>query len=131
MSEPRERRPWGMLLLILAAAAGMGLSIYNFLANEGINHTAGAAGMIGTTAIMALAGFAIARRRFGPTWLRGIILLLVLLDILVTGVAGWFLETWLLMAFMFVALVGWFLHVLFGPRRPGRAKKQVRVEVAA
>lgn len=130
MTETGERRPYGMLLLILAGAAGIGLSIYNYLANEGINHTAGAAGMIGTTAALAVGGLLIANLRFGPGWLRVIVLLLLLLDILVTGIAGWFLETWLLMAFMFVALVGWLLHVVLGPRWPRRMNKPVHAEVA-
>ncbi len=117
MKDVNARPAWGALLLALAAVAGTALSIYNYLGNEGINHTQGAASMIGSTAIMVVAAFAIARVRGIPVWLRTIILILILLDILATGIAGWFLETWLLMAFMAVALLGWFLHVLFGPAR--------------
>ena len=119
-SKHAVRWPYGMTLVILAAAAGTGLSINNYLATQGISHTAGAAGMIGTCAIMTLVAICIARAGFGPRWFRAIVLLLMLLDALVTGIAGWFLETQLLMAFMGLVLLGLFLHVVAGPRRPPR-----------
>jgi hypothetical protein len=38
-----------------------------------------------------------------------------LIDIVATAIAAWFLELWVLVAFMAVALVGWLAHVAFGP----------------
>ncbi len=104
-------------MLALAAAAGTALSIYAFFLSAGISHTQGIASLIGSNAIMVVAALAIATAPGIPRLLRGIILFLLLIDILATGIAAWFLESWVMMAFMAVALLGWFLHLLFGPRR--------------
>lgn len=117
MSGTQKRPAYGAWLLALAAAAGTFLSIYNYLANEGIRHTDGALAVVFSCLVMAIAAGLIARTGLLPRWLRAVLLLALLLDVFATGVAGWFLETWLLMAFMAVALLGWLLHVFFGPRR--------------
>jgi hypothetical protein len=103
------------LLLALAAAAGTAQAIYAFIASEGVNHTQGVAAVIGSDAIMLIAALLIAGVPGMPRFLRGIILLLLLIDIVATAIAGWFLELWVLVAFMVVALVGWLAHVAFGP----------------
>ena len=115
MATHTARRPHGLLLLALAAIAGTALSIWNYYEDIGINHTDGVLVVLATTVIMWIAALIVAQARSMWAWLRGIILLLLLIDIFGTGVAGWFLETWLLLAFMAVALLGWVMHVLFGP----------------
>jgi len=117
MSGAQTRPAYGAWLLALAAAAGTGLSIYNYFANQGIRYTAGALAVICSCLVMAVAACLIARTGLLPRWLRAVLLLALLLDVFATGVAAWFLESWLLMAFMAVALLGWLLHVFFGPRR--------------
>lgn len=93
------------------------MAIYAFVASEGVNHTQGAAAVIGSNAIMMVAALLIAGIPGIPRFLRGIILLLLLFDIVATAIAAWFLELWVLVAFMAVALVGWLAHVAFGPGR--------------
>ena len=118
---PQQVRPaYGLLLLALAALAGTALSIFNYFVDIGINHTDGVLVVIATTVIMWIVALIMARARSMWSWLGGIILVLLLIDILGTGIAGWFLESWVLMAFMAVALVGWAAHVAFGPRRVSR-----------
>ncbi|MGA9869153.1 MAG: hypothetical protein WBQ75_22195 [Acetobacteraceae bacterium] len=118
---PRQARPaYGLLLLALAAAAGTALSIFNYFEDIGINHTDGVLVVIATTVIMWIVALIVARARSMWSWLGGIILVLLFIDIVGTGIAGWFLESWVLVAFMAVALVGWAAHVLFGPRRVSR-----------
>jgi hypothetical protein len=103
------------LLLALAAAAGTALAIYAFLASEGVHHTQGAAAMIGSDAVILVAALLISGIPRIPRFLRGIVLLLLLFGIVATAIAAWFLELWVLVAFMAVALVGWLAHVAFGP----------------
>jgi hypothetical protein len=107
-----------MLLLAVAAAAGTALSIYAYFNSESVNHTAGVLLVIATAAVMVIAALALAGLRFLPRWLRAIGLVLLLIDIVGTGLAAWFLELELLMAFMGVALLGWLLHLIVGSRKP-------------
>lgn len=118
MTREQTRPAYGMLLLAVAAAAGTALSIYAYFNSEAVNHTAGVLLVIATAAVMVIAALALAGLRFLPRWLRTIGLVLLLIDILGTGLAAWFLELQLLMAFMGVALLGWLLHLLTGPRKP-------------
>jgi hypothetical protein len=103
------------LLLALAAAAGTAQAIYAFLASEGVGHTQAAAAVIGSNAIMMLATLLIVGVPGIPRFVRGLVLLLLLLDIVATAIAAWFPELWVLVAFMALALVGWLGHVAFGP----------------
>ncbi|HEY1933277.1 MAG TPA: hypothetical protein VGG99_14795 [Acetobacteraceae bacterium] len=116
MSDEQTRPAYGMLLLAAAAAAGTALSIYAYFNSEAINHTAGVLLVIATTAAMVIAALAVAGLHFLPRWLRALSLVLLLIDVIGTGIAAWFLETQLLIAFMGVALLGWLLHLIAGPR---------------
>jgi len=112
-----QRRPaYGLLLLALAAAAGTALSIFAYFHSEAISHTAGVLLVMCTSAAMAAAALALGTMRCFPRGLRGIGLVLLLIDIFGTGIAAWFLESQVLMAFMGVALLGWILHLATGPR---------------
>jgi hypothetical protein len=115
ITDLKQRRPLGALLLALAAAAGTAQAIYAFLASEGVGHTQGVAVVIGSDAIMMLATLLIVGVPGTPRFVRGLVLLLLLLDVVATAIAAWFLELWLQVAFMAVALVGWLGHVAFGP----------------
>ena len=131
MGREQMRPAHGLWLLALAAAAGTGLAIYAYFYNEGINHTDGVLLVMGTSAIMAVAAVVLAWFPRLPRWLRGIGLLLVLIDIAGTALAAWFLETQLLMAFMGVALLGWLLHLVAGPPRVPRRRPNAAVESPA
>lgn len=130
MTKKKARPPYGLLLLALAAAAGTALSIFNYYVDIGINHTDGVLVVILTTALMWIAALFLAAARSLWSWLRALLLFLLLIDIIGTGVAGYFLESQVLMAFMGVAFLAWVAHVLFGPgRRPRPTPEPVVVEV--
>lgn len=119
-ADSKGRRPFGAWLLALAAAAGTAQAIVAFLASEGVGHTQAPASLIGSNAVMVIAALLIAGLAPIPRFLRGIILLLLLFDIVATAMAAWFLELWVLVAFMAIALLGWLAHVAFGPRYKAR-----------
>ncbi len=129
MIRQRERPAYGLLLLALAAVAGTALSIFNYFVDIGINHTDGVLVVIATTVIMWVVALITAQARSMWRWARGVILALLLVDIVGTGIAAFFLESWVLVAFMAVALIGWAAHVLVGPgrvNRPPSARATVR-----
>ena len=107
--------PW---VMALASAAGLALSVYDDLTpGTGIDHTWGALLVVVSSALIGLAAIALALVGAMPRWLRGILLVLLLLGILGTGCAAYFLEANVLLALMAVALLGWLYH-MFGVR-PG------------
>jgi Na+/melibiose symporter-like transporter len=124
MTTQQARPAYGLLVLALAAIAGTALSIFNYYVDIGINHTDGVLVVIATTVVMWIAALVMVQARSMWSWARAIILLLLLIDILGTGIAGWFLESWVLMAFMAVALFGWAAHVAFGPGRVSRPPRR-------
>ena len=117
LTDRKGRRPYGAWLLALAAAAATAQAIVAFLASEGVSHTQGPAALIGSNAVMVIAALLIAGVAEIPRFLRAIILVLLLFDIVATALAAWFLELWVLVAFMAIALLGWLAHVAAGPGR--------------
>ena len=111
--------------MALAAVAGTALAVYSYYLDLGIDHTDGVLLVIGTTLIMWIAAFALLWEPGRWRRLRGIVLLLILIDIVGTGVAGWFLELDALIAFMGVALLGWLAHVVAGPGPRAGAKERI------
>jgi len=114
--------PW---VMALASAAGLAVSVYDDLTpGTGIDHTWGALLVVVSSALIGLASLALALFGSMPRWLRGIVLVLLLLGILGTGCAAYFLEANVLLALMAVALLGWLYH-MFGAR-PGIGPGQVQ-----
>ena len=125
MANRIARPPWGLWLLALAAVAGTALAVYSYYLDLGVNHTDGVLLVVGTTLIMWVVTLVLISAVAMWRWLRGIILLLLLIDIVGTAAAAWFLEIWILIAFMAVALVGWLAHVGFGPGRLPRVQARI------
>lgn len=128
MDKKRRRIAYGALLLALAGGAGCALSIFNFYASVAIGHTDGVLVVILTTALMWIAALVIAFAQRAWTWLRALLLVLLVIDVIGTGLAGYFLEAQVLMAFMGVAFIGWLLHVILGPGRERRARPEPRLD---
>jgi glycerol-3-phosphate acyltransferase PlsY len=102
----------GAWLIIATALIGLCISLYNyFIAGSGVDHTAGALLVVCSTALMLLAALAIALAEL-PAWLAVLLAVAIALDIAGTGLAAYFLETDVLLAFMAVAAIGWIAHVL-------------------
>ncbi|KXF75618.1 hypothetical protein ATN84_16640 [Paramesorhizobium deserti] len=97
-------------LIALGAAAGLILSLIAYTTrSSGINGTGGALLVIASSAAILLAAMAIAMWPKMRGWLRGTLIFLLLLGILGTALAAYFLDSkWLLLA-MAVCLIGWLL----------------------
>lgn len=115
----------GALLIALGAAVGLVVSIYNYFSPVGFlsaySNTAGTAGVllvIGSTAIMLVAGLILATL---PRSRSLVVFALAgcLVDILGTGFAALLLDSLPLLVAMAIAAVGWLMWV-FG-RRPSLA----------
>ncbi len=100
-------------LIALGAAGGLVISTMNYFSNSsGINGTGGALLVITSSAAVMLAALVLALRPGMRGWLRGTLLVPLLLGILGTGLAAYFLaSTWLQVA-MAICLIGWIVAIL-------------------
>ncbi len=108
---------YGIWLVALAAVVGLILSVIAYFIPHGpIAASWGALLVIVSTALMLIAAVLIALAQI-PQWLVILFEVLIILDIIGTGVCAYFLEAYALLAFMVIALVGWALQPLSGSRR--------------
>jgi len=104
---------------LLALAAGVGFLIClvdDFTPHGTIAHQWGTLIVVVSTALMLGASLWIAFWEM-PRWLHSLFVVLIILDILGTGVCAYFLEAYVLLAFMVVALAGWIWHLAAGSPR--------------
>ncbi|TQS72878.1 hypothetical protein ERN12_03585 [Rhodobacteraceae bacterium] len=112
-SSPKNTAP---LVLFAGAAGGCAVAIYNFLTPlTGVNGTFGAGLVIFSTALMALATLALPV--IHSRGLRNLFRILLLLDVLCTAAAGYFLHEWWLIVAMAIALVGVLMDMATPARR--------------
>ena len=101
----------GARLIAIAAAIGLVICLVDYFTPHGtIAHQWGTLLVLIATALMLGASCWIA---FGtmPHWLLVLFEVLIILDILGTGFCAYFLEAWLLLLVMIVALIGWVWHL--------------------
>jgi quinoprotein glucose dehydrogenase len=109
----------GIQPLFIVSALGVAMSIFNyFWTGNGIHGSLGALIVIGSTVLMAIAAAAIA---FGVAsgWVRSVLAVLILLDILGTGFAAYMLDAWVLVGLMVLAFIAWLVSA-FADGRPSR-----------
>jgi hypothetical protein len=112
MPDNSSRPSIGTGLLPASAGAGSAISLANYvLPGNGIHGSAGALLVVISTLLMLLAAAALVFARGAPPSLRGILLVLITLDILGTGLAAYMLEANWLIAAMAVALIGLIVHL--------------------
>jgi len=100
----------GTDLMLLAGALGAGAAIYDFYTvSTGIDGTGGVELVIASSLLMVFGALMV--RVLGRGFFVGVFLLLLLLDVIGTGVAGYFLESPMIMGAMALAALGWLLHV--------------------
>ena len=75
----------------------------------GIDHSGGVELVLVSSLLMAAAALGVLLLRSGV--IAGILIFLIFLDILGSGTAAWFLESWLLMAAMVIAAIGCLLVI--------------------
>ena len=101
----------GARLIAIAAAVGFVICLVDYFTPHGpIAHQWGTLLVLISTALMLGASCWIA---FGtmPRWLLILFEVLIILDILGTGICAYFLEAPALLVFMVIALVGWIWHL--------------------
>lgn len=132
----RTLATFGLWLLLASAAAGLFVSIYDYFWAAGIDHTPGVILVIVSTALLtgasALMVFSVAGRRS----LRVTLEVLILLGLIGTGAAAYFLEAHVLLALTVLGLVGWLAAIMpHGPAQgaprqaSGRAAMIARVVI--
>ena len=99
--------PSGAGVLAGAAALGLIVALADYLRpGSPINYSPGTLLVVVSTLILLVAAVVLMRWvRHG--WLARLLSIGCLLDILGTGVAGWFLHAWVLVILMVIALAAW------------------------
>jgi len=116
LARTHARYRMGGVVVFAGALAGLIIALFNYFTPlTGVTGTAGAALVIIACAIIGLAAV-ILPLISGRTG-RNVLRLLLLLGALLTGVAGWFLHEWPLIAAMIVALIGVFVDMARPARR--------------
>lgn len=115
MPSPSSRTTYGGWLLITAAFVSVIVAaVYAFSVGNGIALTLGTYLVLGSSTALLVLSMLLAATGMGRG-LRGLTLALVLIDILGTALAAYFLlATWLIVL-MAIALVGWLVHLLVDP----------------
>lgn len=121
---------YGGWLLVAASAIGLLLSIYNCLDDgNGIAYSPGAILVIVSSALVFAASLAMVLDHDKPAWLSGFFYVSILLGLLGTALAAYFLLAYWLTGLMIVGLIGWFIHIFFDPSDDELAAHAIRKEV--
>lgn len=103
-----DSRIW---LIAIPAGIGLVLSLIAYLTPHGaVAHSWGAVLVVVATALLLVVSLLIALAEM-PHWFVVLLEVLIILDIVGTGGAAYFLETYILLAFMVIALIGWIFHL--------------------
>ena len=109
------RHAYGAWLVAVASLLGLLLALYGYLTpHDGISFTPGALLVVVSTALILAASVLLGFRGL-PRWVIVVLDVLLLLGLLGTALAAWFLQTYILVALMFVGVIGWIVH-LISPR---------------
>jgi hypothetical protein len=103
----------GAWLIILAALIAMAICAYDYYTPEtGLIGTGGVV-LVGVSALlMLLASLVVTGVPNRSGFLQGFLVVSILLDIIGSSVAGYFLESPVIMAAEALALIGWLLNVI-------------------
>ncbi|MFN3572962.1 MAG: hypothetical protein ACK4TR_05520 [Phenylobacterium sp.] len=114
----RSAAPAAALGLAALAVVGLAAAVYSyFTPATGIDGTPGALLVIVSTTLLAGAALLIGFVAALPGWARITLLTLCLLDVLGTGLAAYFLQAWVLLAAMALALLAWLVLAFGGGAR--------------
>jgi hypothetical protein len=104
-------------LFLLAVLVAFCLVLYDFFAiGSGIEYTIGDLIVICSTALLFCVGALVVFIPAMPSWLMVLLNLGILADIVGSGVAGYFLETNVVIALLGVALLAWIALLMSRPR---------------
>lgn len=103
----------GAWLIILAAVIVFITCVYDYYTPEtGLIGTGGVILVAGAAVLILLAALAMALMPNRPGWLQGFLVVSILLGIIGSAVAGYFLESPIIMAAQALALIGWLMNVI-------------------
>ena len=103
----------GAWLIILASVITVAICIYDYYTPEtGLIGTGGVVLVAGAAVLMLLAGLAMHFYAARPRWLQYFLVISILLDIIGSSVAGYFLESPVIMAAQALALIGWLMQII-------------------
>jgi hypothetical protein len=97
----------GDWIVAVAVILGFVEAVLNYFFDVGIAYSEGALLVVVSTLLILVA---IGLVRWWPTmprWLKVVLAILILLDFIGTGFAAYFLEAYLLLALMVIALIAW------------------------
>jgi len=101
---------FGTGFMLLGGALGAAAGIYDFYnIASGIDGTGGVELVIASSLLMVFGAAMVIVLRSG--FLAGVFTVLLLLDVIGTGLAAYFLESGLIMTAMALAALGWILHM--------------------
>lgn len=103
----------GAWLIVLGSVIAGAICVYDYLSvDTGLEGTGGVA-LVGFAAgLMFLAALAMALKPNRGAFLQGFLVISILLDIIGSAVAGYFLESPVIMAAEALALIGWLMNVI-------------------
>jgi hypothetical protein len=103
----------GAWLIMLASLITIAICVYDYYTPDtGLIGTGGVITVAGAAALMLLASLALAMVPNRSCLLQGFLVVSILLDIIGSSVAGYFLESPVIMAAQAVALIGWLMNVI-------------------
>jgi len=103
----------GAWLIILAALITGAICVYDYYTPEtGLIGTGGVVVVACAAALMALAALVLALKPDRACLLQGFLVASIILDIIGSSVAGYFLESPVIMAAQALALIGWLMNVI-------------------
>lgn len=111
MTQPYSTR--GAWLIVLASLITIGICVYDYYTPEtGLIGSGGVILVAGAAVLMFLAVLVMARMPGRGSLLQTFLVVSILLDIIGSSVAGYFLESPVIMAAQALALVGWVINVV-------------------
>ena len=103
----------GAWLIVLASLIVMAICVYDYYTPEtGLIGTGGVILVAVAALLMFLASLTMALKPMRSALLQNFLVISILLDIIGSSVAGYFLESPVIMAAQALALIGWLLNVI-------------------
>ena len=103
----------GAWLIVLASLIAIVICVYDYYSpSTGLIGTGGVILVAGAAVLMLLASLVMGLMPNRANWIQTFLVVSILLDIIGSSVAGYFLESPVIMAAQALALIGWLMNVI-------------------